>query len=224
MSVAGEHLGVSHQEEDKLTRDIIGAGSAIAAFVGFLGVVLCVFGLVGINAPTMAAVSTILIGGALLIEGGSIAARSRKLGAEVGTQEANLGIGGEMAVESLVGMAGIVMGVLALLDIYPLTLMAAAGIIMGSGLLVESSLEAQLSRVHLISYQQRRSAEQITQQVVEASAGADILFGLSGIVLGILALVGFVPLTLILVTMLTLGVGILFGGSALAGRFLGAFK
>ena len=54
-----------------------------------------------------------------------------------------------------------------------------------------------------------------------ASAGAEVLVGGGAVVLGIIALVGTIPLTLTLVALLAMGASTLMTGTAVAGKFGG---
>jgi hypothetical protein len=222
MSATGEQFSVSHNIEDRRTREFIGTGSAIAFVVGLCSAVICIVGLTTIYSVAAASLATILIGAALLIEAGSVVARSNKLAYE--STEVGWAIGSENAVLSLVGILGIVLGVMAWSGIDTVTMLACASILMGTGLLVESSSESVLARLRLASYRTREPAEHYTHQAMRASAGINLLIGIAGIILGVMALMGYSSFTLIFVSMLTLAVGVLLGNLALAGCFLGAFR
>lgn len=258
MSYAGEHYSAGHHV-DKVTRDVIGGGSVVAAIMGTVAIVLCILGLVGYYQVTFAAISAIMIGFAMLIEGGAVVARSTKLttngrgyayGSDVNVSSVNVSgdvnarsdldassdvvrdtgkdlgwaIGSEMAVQSLVGVIGLFLGVLAWSGIAPVILLSVAAIIMGSGLLIGGASESMLGRLRPATSRITRSTDRLTFQIVEASAGIDLIFGLLAIVIGIITLIGYVPFSLVLVAMLILGLGVMLGSSALASRFLGAFK
>ncbi|MEN6627623.1 MAG: hypothetical protein ABFD69_15470 [Candidatus Sumerlaeia bacterium] len=224
MSIAGGQFHVTHSEQERMTRGVVGFGSVASAILGGVGVIFCVYGLAGLNAATLAPLATILVGLSMMIGGGSFAVRTNKLGQESNVQGIGGAVGGEMAVESVAGILGAMLGTWALLGIQPVALMAVAAIVMGGGMLIESIAEPTLGRVRLATYRENQPVERFTHQAIEVSAGVDLVFGLGAISLGILALAGFIPMTVILMSMLTLGVGVLLGGSALAGRFLGAFK
>ncbi len=94
-------------------------------------------------------------------------------------------------------MSGIVLGILALLGVAQPTLLSVAVLVFGGTLFLSS----------FGSF---------------ARAGGYIMVGLAGIVLGILAVVGLSQMTLVLVGLLCLGVGALFGGSAVSTEALSA--
>ncbi len=235
MSIASGHFEVEHHV-DKVTRDVIGGGSIAAAAVGIASVALCILGLAGYYMVAFAAMAAILVGMALLIEGGSIAARANKLvmremepgsggeGFVRGRREVGWALGGETAVQSLVGIIGMVLGVLAWSGIAPVVLLSVAAIVVGAGLLIQSASESMLGRLRLATYRRRATAEQITFGVVASSVIVDIVFGLLAMAIGIAALIGYVSFALVLVALLILGLGVLLGSSALASRFLAAFK
>ncbi|MCE5230457.1 hypothetical protein LLG95_12805 [bacterium] len=221
MSATGEQFNATHHDE-RMTRDFIGAGSAIAVLLGICSAAICISSLMSFYSVAYASLATILVGLALLIEGGSVVARSRKLVS--GSEDIGWAISSENAVLSLVGIIGIVLGIMAWSRFDQVTLLAVASVIMGSGVLIESSSESLLGRLRLASYRTREPVERYTHQAVRASAGIDLVIGLAAMVLGVMALTGYASFTMIFVSMLTLSVGVLLGNLAIAGRFFGAFR
>ena len=188
----GTHVQSAHApaREWNLTR---AAGGSITEAIGALGaVVLAVIGLAGLVPNLMASVATIIVGAAILLEGiaytqlpsGSRWVQSRGFSAEL-----------------LGGLAGIVLGILALFGTYPETLLAVALIVFGAALLL-STIEFS---------QRQRFASLQTGEVVQETqtftfvSGGQLMLGLGAVVLGILAVIGLSPMTLILVGVLGLG-------------------
>ncbi len=171
-------------------------GSTMEAFGAIAGIALAIVGLAGVFSSTMAAIATIVLGAAILLEGGSFGATEV---AETGTTETSVSrsTSGGMSADFLGGLAGIVLGILALLGVSPMTLLSVALLGFGASFLFSSTAAAQVN---------------------PASAGGAVLIGLAGLVLGILAVVGIDPLTLVLVGLLALGVHALFSGSSLGLR------
>src|ERR1051326_8340956 len=91
---------------------------AIAALVFSLA------GLAGIRPITMAGIATIVIGASILIEGGAFASVFAGLVSTFRREGRALEWRGVIAAEFLGGLAGIVLGILALVGIAPLTLLA----------------------------------------------------------------------------------------------------
>jgi hypothetical protein len=122
-----------------------------------------------------------------------------------------------ITAEFLAGMAGIVLGILALLRIVPMTLLSVAVITYGATLMLTSG-----ESVLLNSFVAKDNAimHQLMRCMSLAAAGAQVLAGLAALVLGILALVGIASMTMVLVALLATGTSILLRSSALGGFLL----
>jgi hypothetical protein len=206
--------------EGETMTQVAAGGSTVEAIAGVAVVVLAVIGLVstGDIAFYMMTIGTILAGIAVMVHGAAIGARASSfmgagdLGAAGG---AHLGTG--VSAEFLGGAAGIVLGVLALLNMVPLTLVAVAVIVLGGALLMGGGLAPQLS--HLESGRSLGvGTRDVTQTASAGSGGAHVLVGLAAVILGIIALRTDNPTILNLVGLLTLGAGIVLSGGALASH------
>jgi hypothetical protein len=124
-------------------------------------------------------------------------------------------IGEGMAMESLTGAAGVVLGVLALLSAGATTLLPVAAIVYGAGLLAGTGAVVRLENLWV--------REHAAESWSETAAGPGVLIALAGIVLGILGLADFSPIILSLAAMLSFGVAVLLS-TALAGRLLAVFS
>jgi len=213
--------------EEKPAR-IAAGGSIVEAVGGAAAVVLAILGLLDILPVSMASVAVIAVGAALFIGGGTLAARFSRLlyvsearFAPAATSEA---IAGGMATETLFGAAGIALGILALLDTAPMTLIPVAVIAYGTALLMASGATARMSEMMVRGGAEPHRARHVARQAVFAASGSEVLIGLGGIVLGILAIAGFTPLTLSLIALLSFGVSIVLSGSSIASRMLGMFQ
>src|SRR5262245_26011213 len=208
----------------------VGGGSVVESIGGIGALVLSILGLVGFIPITMASIAAIAAGGALLIGGGTMASQySRIFGGARQSLSRNI-IGGGMAMESLSGVAAIVLGIMALLGIHSLTMLAASAIVLGCALLLASGAMAKLTALPIrepIGTEQARYVGQtpypehmyhVMRDTLYAASGSEALIGAGAIVLGILSLSGFAPLTLILVALLAVGASILLAGTAVAGR------
>ncbi len=139
----------------------------------------------------MAAIGTIVIGAAILLQAGSYGA------AQVGNRE--FGTEGGVSAEFLAGVAGIVLGILALLGVSGPTLLSVAVLGFGASFLISGVVSSQANWM-------------------AAVAPGHVFVGLAATVLGILAVIGLDQLTLVLVGLLCLGAGSLFRGSAQGAR------
>lgn len=207
--------------EGQRQRGLLAGGSLAEALGGAGAVVLGILGLIGVLPVLMASISAIVIGGALLFGGGTLAARYARALSRTASDEIAEASAGGLAFEALCGVAGIALGILALLGIAPFTLLGVAAIVLGGGLALASGATARLEDLL-----QRSGLEagglRSSQEALRAAGGAEVMIGLAAVVLGILSLSGVAPLTLILVAMLGLGVTVLMSGSSIASRVLPA--
>ena len=176
--------------------------------IGAVGaVVLAVVGLAGILPQTLAAIATIVVGAAILMEGRTTASRSHSTVSRVVGEMQPLS--GGLTVEFIGGVAGIVLGILALFGTHPETLLAAAVIVFGATLLLAGAALAQWTR--MMEFRLHERVNDVGRDAA-MSSGGETLIGLGAIVLGILGVIGLEPLTLILVGLLSLGVAVLYNG------------
>ncbi|MBK9262620.1 MAG: hypothetical protein IPM54_22800 [Polyangiaceae bacterium] len=202
---------------------IVTAGSIVEALGGIGAVVLCVLGLAGIARETMIAISIIAIGAALLFAGGAMASRYNQLASRVsGGRADETEFGGSVGAEFLTGAAGVVLGVLILLNIYPLILGPIAVIAFGGGLLLSTGATAGInSLVEAYPFDRR---VRIAREAVQGAAAVQSLVGIGAAILGILALLGIEPYTLMLVALLAVGGAILISASAVSSRALASMR
>jgi hypothetical protein len=132
------------------------------------------------------------------------------------------GLSGSWSVAFLSGIAGVVLGILALVGVTPEILVAAAVIAIGGGLLIGSGGVAQTAAFRLLA---PASTERMRSLVFESTASLGVvqaMVGLALIVLGILALTGFAG-TLLLIALLTCGTYFGVTSSAFGGVLLSVF-
>lgn len=220
---AERHPGSLRKQETERTMELAAGGSALEALGGIGAVVLAIVGLSGVLPLYMTAIAVIVIGAALLSEGGSLAARFSKLLSE--SEAGSLGateIGGGVTVEFLGGAAGIVLGVLSLLGVVPWVLLPVSAVVFGGALLLGAGTTARLNR--LAEKFNPEHASLVARESLMAATGSQVMIGLAGVILGILALVGLDPVVLTLVAMLSLAAAVLLTGSAVSSRMLSAFQ
>lgn len=194
-------------------------GGSTAEIVGGLAaVVLAILGLAHVAPRFMLTIATIAIGAALVFEGASIAAEYSGLlaRADESTMEPTE-MGGGMTAEMAAGITGIVLGILALLGLEPMILTPAALIVFGTALAFGSGMVSRLNDLKIEMSGAHAPAQRVAREAMGASAGTQVLIGLGGVVLGILALVGTVPMVLTLVGLLSVGASVLLSGNAVSG-------
>jgi hypothetical protein len=203
-------------------------GGLVDAIGGVATIVLAVIALSGVSQPMLGAVATIVFGAALLIQGGTMLTEYTKLILPLGAGDAADEVmgGGGLSALFLVGASGIVLGVLALLNIAPPTLVAAAIIAFGGAMILSSNSVWHLYRakqaLHRLGAARMHSVgEVLAGEMASGSAALQCLAGLAAIVLGILAVTGTNSMVLTLIGLLVLGATVLLTGSTLTGTVMG---
>lgn len=211
---------------EKAILEIETAGSIVEAAAGIAVVVLSIIGLAQAGAGFMTPVATIVLGAALLAQGGAIASEYSKLlamisGGALGAVE----LGGGMTVEIMAGAAAVVLGILGLLDLAPGVLLPAAVIAVGASLILAASSFQRLNTLKVQAANISDLAQKVAQATVGAAIAAQVLAGGAAIVLGILALTIVAhTMVLTLVGLLVLGAAVAVSSTALTGRLLRLFN
>ncbi|HEX5437200.1 MAG TPA: hypothetical protein VFW98_08570 [Gemmatimonadaceae bacterium] len=192
-------------------------GSMGEASMGVGAAVLGILGLIGLAPRALDSIACIAVGVGLLAASRAI---SRAVPAPTAdsARHPRQAIPSSLAMTSLAGVAGVVLGILALIGIGALAMLSAAAIVLGAGLIMAGGARA---RIEALWYARTAGDTRIMEDVAYAASGSDVLVGIGAVVLGILALGGFAPITLTLIAMLSLGAAILLGGSTITARAVG---
>lgn len=204
-------------------------GGLVDAIGGVATIVLAIIALSGVRDLTLAGIATIVFGVALLIQGGTMLTEYTRMSfSAAGTSVTEeVGSGGGLSALFLAGAAGIVLGILALINIHPDILIAAAVIAFGGGLLLSSNSVWQLYQSKRVAHragavQQSSGAEVLASEMAAGSGLMQGLAGLAAVVLGILSITGTAnPTILALVGLLVLGSTVLMTGGTLSATVMG---
>jgi hypothetical protein len=199
-------------------------GGFVDALGGIAAIVLAIIGLSGVHPEVLVSIATIVFGAALLIQGGTMLSEFAMDMTPEGNSAAG---GGGLIALFLVGVAGIVLGVLALLGVHADILTSVAVIAFGGALALSSSAVWQLltSRSVAMQFQSRTPMLRlIASEVAAGSAVMQAMGGLAVIVLGILAVSGTLAVPLTLIGILVSGAAILLTGGTLSGTMVGFMR
>jgi hypothetical protein len=214
-------MGMSVSES--MSRDTAAYGGFVDALGGVATIVLAVIGLAGVRPEMMLAIATIVFGVALLVEGGTMLSEYARIifpsGSGAAARENFGGVG--LSAHFLVGAAGIVLGVLALLGIASVTLTSIALIAFGAAMVLSSNSVWHLHHMKRMTMlpaegQSVAGTTILANEMASESAGALSLAGLAAIVLGILAVAGMNPIVLTLAALIALGATLVMTGSSLS--------
>lgn len=204
-------------DREKTVSAIVG-GSVAEALVGAGAVVLAAIGLANMYPESMAAIAIIALGVSLLLQGTAIASRSVHLAELAGVRETATGFSGE----TIGGIIGIVLGILVLLGVSPAVLIPVAVVVLGSTTLFGGATLSRFRVVAPLSMGER--ARVASRKFVDTAFGIEVVVGIAAIIMAILAMLDVYPRTLIFLSLIALGVAVLLGGSAVAGRLKGSTK
>lgn len=204
-------------------------GGVMDAIGGIATAVLAIIGLAGWRPELLAGVATIVFGAALLIQGGTLLSEYSQVYSPGGAlQTASDAFSGDgLAAMFPVGIAGIVLGILALLGVAPRVLTSASAIAFGAALMLSAQ---SVRRLYRMQAEMRRTAvgtysirEFLAGEMASGSAGIQFIAGLGALVLGIIAVsmaAGMRGELLTLVALLLVGLTNIISGSALSGLVL----
>lgn len=210
MAATAETTRTDYRAESRSAPYVFG-GAGTEAIAGAGAVVLTILALIGMAPTALTAVAAIAIGGGLLIEAFAVAAKwqSLRVATDTNTLNQEVEMGGGLTAEMIGGVGGVTLGILALLGVLPEILLGVSAIAFGGALLFGSGTEARLASVG--------RGSSVPDTVVQTGAGGEVLVGLAGVTLGILAL-ALGTMTLTTIGLLTVGAGMVLGGGALMAR------
>jgi hypothetical protein len=163
-------MSVTYPSLSAVSGETAAYGGFIDALGGIATIVLAIIGLSGVKSEILVSISTIVFGVALLIQAGALLSEFSQTEA---AQDSDVGTGyGGLSALFLVGIAGIVLGVLALLDIHAPVLTAAAVIAFGVALVISSWAVWQSLTLPLIAARFRTHAPMVRLIASEVAAGS----------------------------------------------------
>lgn len=199
-------------------------GLAIQGILCALAIALAIVGLVR-SSLLLTSFAVIIIGAVFLLDGGVTVLRFfQALNEKRKSVWQTFEIGEGISAEFLGGTMGIVLGILALLNIVPLTLISIAAIIYGAALVLAAIFSARFDILLLNRDREDQFSRKVGKEAITAAAATEMLIGIAGVVLGILAIRSAYPLTLNLIAIIVLAFGSLLTGTAVSHRLLNVFS
>lgn len=197
-------------------------GSYTEALGGIAAIVLTILGLAHVAPVFLVAIATIAIGAALVVHSLKLIEEFAQIMSRV-ESVGDLGGVSAWSLELLGGVAGIILGILALLNVAPVQLVAIAAIGYGGAAMMSSASTSRVASARIELSSSNPIARRLAGEVVTSAAASRALSGLAAIVLGILALAGFASVILVLIALLTLGAIIVLDGAALSVAIVSMF-
>ena len=194
---------------------VVAGGSIAQAATAAGAAVLAIIGLVGTRTFLMMSVATIALGVAFLLREGGLVSQSLRSSHLSGTESiVGQALSRGVTASTIAGIAGVTLGILALVDIDPTILVPAAVVVFGGALLFDHQAGNAFWPF------QSQGIETPSNVVANSTVGGELLVGVGAATMGILALVGTAPVTLSLVALLALGVSNFLVGSAFGTKLM----
>ena len=220
----GREQAVEYKEER--TFSTVLEGSITEGFIALGAVAVAIIGLAGVLINAMLYIATVLIGAALFFKGLAVSSRFSQILEE--TEEdtafhrAELGMG--TTAESLGGIGGAVLGILAIGGVAPMTLVSVAAIVFGGSILLGSGVNFRLNSMEIARTYKSAHQRSVARTLVASASDVQMIVGLGTITLGILSLIGIAPYTLTMVSMLSIGGANFLSETAISGRLLSLLR
>lgn len=213
------HTTASHAHDSTAE---VATGISLGESIGGLAVlVLAIIGLAGIYPTFLTGICAIVLGAALLLEGSAMMARFSQATQHdiAGAEEFEGGLAGGTTAELLGGVAGIVLGILALLNIFPWVLLPVSALVFGATLILGAGSGGR-TLSHRFGGAGFQGQQRVIQEMAHASCSAKLLVGLSALILGVLAVTGIATANLTLVAFLCLGAAVCLSGMAVSTKMM----
>lgn len=199
-------------------------GTAVEGIVGLAAAVLSILGLAGAYGFTLLPVATVVLGLAMIIEARVVIRRFAAVMLELGEVRGYRTTAGGMSIEALAGIAGVTLGLLAMLGMNPETLCAIAVIIYGSAVLFTIGTITMINSIIASGSSKNPLARAMAASVYNTSSDVRVLVGMGTLTLGILALVGIHPQTMVLTAVLSVGGSLFLETFALGEKLADMFQ
>ena len=213
---------LTHVETRGFANEAEPVGLLTEGAAGIAVIVLAIIALAGVSPEALTSIAAIVIGVGLMVQAfNSAAEHSKMMNANAGTSTHAAEFGGDVMVDCMCGLTGIVLGILALVGMNAAHLLPPALIVFGGALLVSGAMAV---RPRTLSVSGPGSeATVIRYQGSPAAGGMEILIGLAAVVLGILALLMTGAWVLVLVGFIAVGAAMLLVSATFSGAVMRLF-
>ena len=194
------------------------AGLLTEGAAGIAVIVLAIIALAGVSSEALASIAAIVIGVGLMVQAFNAAAENSKTIAANAVAGAYMPeFGGDVMVDCMCGLTGIVLGILALVGMGA-HLLPPALIVFGGALLVGGAVSMRARTLPTTG--SGTEARTVIYQGSPAAGGMEILIGIAAIVLGILSLLMTGTWVLVLVGFIAVGAALLLASATFNGAVM----
>jgi hypothetical protein len=213
---------LTHVETRGFANEAEPVGLLTEGAAGIAVIVLAIIALAGVSPEALTSIAAIVIGVGLMVQAfNSAAEHSKMMNANAGTSTHAAEFGGDVMVDCMCGLTGIVLGILALVGMNAAHLLPPALIVFGGALLVSGAMAVR-PRTLSVSGPGSEAAV-VRYQGSPAAGGMEILIGLAAVVLGILSLLMTGAWVLVLVGFIAVGAAMLLVSATFSGAVMRLF-
>lgn len=199
--------------------------SFIGSTFGAAALVLSIMAIIYSSFMGLLAIAIIVLGASLVLKGAIIAGEYSRLAAQMPEFSEFKGrINGNVAVQMLVGIGGVILAVLALFNLASHELLAAAIVAFGIATIMGCNVLVHFQKMADGSHQESAKCHELSKHFANTVTELQGIAGLSAVVLGVLSLIGLQPEVLTSVSVLTLSGASLINGLSISGKALAALN
>jgi hypothetical protein len=212
----------TYLERRGLADEVEPVGLLTEGAAGVAVIVLAIIALAGVSPEALASIAAIVIGVGLMVQAFNGAAEHWNMMTANATAGAHgAAFGGDVMVDCMCGLTGIVLGILALVGMSAAHLLPPALIVFGGALLVGGAASMRAKTLPATLAGSETMA--VTYQGSPAASGMEILIGLAAIVLGIVSLLMAGTWVLVLVGFIAVGAALLLASATFNGAVMRLF-
>jgi hypothetical protein len=215
-----EPMSVPLRDPIRFTSLVV-SGATISSMWGLGALVLAILGLCGLAPIYLSPIAGMALGLAFLFLGGVGLAWARMFRfAEQETRWNRIVFSSGVTMVLIAGLAGIFLSILNLVFLAAAQFGAVAIIVLGGGLLWHSGVMYRVRRFTDSGMKEQRPRSRLGSNALLLAPVRDFLLGIGSVALGILALLGLVPMVLEFAALLALGGALTLTASTLCGATL----
>jgi hypothetical protein len=220
-------MAMSESERTQLAAEHEAGGAAIFMATMPAALALVVLGILALARidPLLLVSIAVIVAGLVLVSDSAALARqmaaalAAKASYHINASELPYGLSAGV----LGGITGVVLGILAILQVAPQTLIAVAAIVFGAAVLFDFAARSQLRALRMTTGETPEQSARLALAAASSTSTAAIFTGVGLVTLGILALAGIAGEVLTAVALLGLGAYVLLEDATMVERFTSLF-
>jgi hypothetical protein len=219
-------MAMSESERTQLAAEHEAGGAAIFMATMPAALALVVLGILALARvdPLLLVSIAVIVAGVVLVS--DSAALTRQIASALAARTSHINaseLPSGLSAGVLGGITGVVLGILAILQVAPQTLIAVAAIVFGAAVLFDFAARSQLRALRMTTGETPEQSARLAMATVSSTSTAAIFTGVGLVTLGILALAGVAGEVLTAVALLGLGAYVLLEDAAMVEHLTSLF-